>query len=195
MKRLRLALPLLFVFAIPTVADELPKPAKVDLQPLGAPALRIADALDLLGTPLTDAEKKALTDATKDKTNGVQAIQTILDKRCLAEVEIRSAAKDAKKSVALGVRPGAAKPELAEQGWRVFLVKVHNKAEVSKMELRANSPNAQLMTKRSTSQPDPKVISMGEVSKRFLELAMFNDNRLVKNLSGLELEYRIVQIY
>ena len=186
----RLAVPVLLIFAVPAFADELPKVAKVDLQPLGAQAMRVADALELLGAPLSDADKKALTEAAKDKTDGVDTIQKILDKHCLAGVEIRDAAKPA-----LRVLPGPAKAELAEQGWRVFLVKVSNVAEVSKFELRADSPNAAQLTKRSSGAPDPKVGSVGEVSKRFLELEMFNSNPLVRHLSGLEVEYRIVQIY
>jgi hypothetical protein len=36
---------------------------------------------------------------------------------------------------------------------------------------------------------------VGEVNKRFLELMMFNTQPLVRELSGLELEYRILQVY
>ena len=53
MKPFHLALPLLFVLAAPALADELPKVSKVDLQPLGAQATRVADALELLGAPLS----------------------------------------------------------------------------------------------------------------------------------------------
>src|SRR5690606_26972144 len=51
------------------------------------------------------------------------------------------------------------------------------------------------LTTRSTANPAPKVISVGEVGRRFLELAMFDSQPLVRHLSGLELEYRILQVY
>src|SRR5262249_31555110 len=185
-----LSAPLLLLFAAPALAADLPKVTKVDLQPLGAQALRVADALDLLGAPQSDADKKALADAAKDKDRGVETIQSILDKRCLAGVVIQPGDKPMLRVVA-----GPAKGELAEQGWRVFLVKVHNAAELDKLELRADSPNAAPLTHRSTSRPDPKVEPVGDVAKRFLDLAMFNDNPLVRHLSGLEVEYRVVQVY
>src|SRR5439155_9675246 len=93
------------------------------------------------------------------------------------------------------VQSGPAKPELAEQGWRVFLVKVFNSSGTSKLELRADSPNAMPLTKRSTGKADPTVTSFGEVGKRFLDLMMFSGQPLVRDLSGPEVEYRIVQIY
>jgi hypothetical protein len=193
MKPFRFALPLLFLLAGPVAADDLPKVTQVDLQPLGAQALRVADALDLLGAPLFEGFKKDLVEATKHKLLGVEAIQALLDQRCLAAVVIQGGGAASKMT--MRVIPGPAKPELAEQGWRVFLVKVYNTAEAGKLDLRVASPNAAQLTKRSSGSPDPKVVSVGEVSKRFLELAMFNDNPLVKPLSGLEVEYRIVQIY
>src|SRR5258708_7430966 len=92
-------------------------------------------------------------------------------------------------------REGPAKAALAEQGWRVSLLKVYNPTGIDRVELRANSPNALPLTRRSSSRPDPKVVSVGEVGKRFLDVMMFNDQPLVRPLSGLEVEYRIIQLY
>jgi hypothetical protein len=118
------------------------------------------------------------------------AIQAVLDAHCLAGVSI-SQDKPAK----LETISGPAKPELAEQGWRVFLVKVLNPGGVRGSELRAESPNSLPLYARSSGRPDPKVQSVGQVSKRFLDLQMFNSQPLVKELSGLEVEYRILQVY
>lgn len=170
-------------------ADQLPK-VKVERQPLAAQARRVSEALALLGEPLADAERQAILDAATaaDENKAVNTIQTILDKRCLAGVRIT---RDKK----LETQAGPATPQLAEQGWRVFLVKVHNEPALSNVELSASSPNALPLTKFSTGKPDPKVVSVGEVGKRFLDVMMFNSQPLVRELSGLELEYRIVQIY
>ncbi len=177
------------VLASSAFADELPK-VKVERQPLAAQARRVSEALALLGEPLADAERQAIRDAATDadENKAIDSIQTILDKRCLAGVHITVDKK-------LQTQAGPAKPQLAEQGWRVFLVKVHNEPGLANVELTASSPNAQRMTERSTGRPDPKVVSVGEVGKRFLDVMMFSGQPLVRDLSGLELEYRIVQIY
>jgi hypothetical protein len=171
-----------FALSLPATAADLPK-VKVERQPLAAQARRVSEALTLLGEPLSDADRKALRDA-----DNVDAIQTVLDKRCLAGVHITADKK-------LETQPGPAKPQLAERGWRVFLVKVHNEPALANVELTADSANALPLTKRSTGKADPKVVSVGEVGKRFLDVKMFDSQPLVRNLSGLELEYRIVQLY
>lgn len=181
---------ILGLLAIVAIAADPNKVIKVELQPLAAQAQRVADAFDVIGSPLEKTEKEALAKAGKAKNaaRGVAAIQSILDKHCLATIRISSSDK-------LEVTAGQAKPELAEQGWRAFLVKVDNPTGIDKLELRAESPNSLPLTVRSSNKPDPKVVSVGEVGKRFLDLMMYNSQPLVRDLSGLELEYRIVQIY
>jgi hypothetical protein len=183
---LRRTLLLTTVLALRLLAADLPTVKKVEFQPLAAQAKRVAEALDLLGSPLSDADKKALTAA---KT--VEEIQAVLDKHCLAGVKI---AKDGDK-LKLDTVAGPAAPELAEQGWRVFLIKVENPAGLDKLELRPESANALPLFSRSSGKPDPTVVSVGEVGKRFLELGMFNTQPLVRDLSGLEVEYRVLQVY
>src|SRR5437867_3199477 len=117
--------------AAPVNAAELPKVSKVDLQPLAAQVRRLVEALDFIGAPLPAADKEALRAAAADayELRAVQAIQTTLDKHCLLGVRISAPGR-------LTVQPGPAQPELAEQGWRVFLVKVDNAAAVEGVELR-----------------------------------------------------------
>src|SRR5262245_276148 len=111
-----LVLTVCLILTTPLSAADLPKVKKVDLQPLAAQAKRVVEALDLLGSPLTDADKKALA-AAKD----VEAIQAILDKYCLAGVRLTPAGGLNPPQPILEIMAGPAKPELAEQGWRVFL--------------------------------------------------------------------------
>jgi hypothetical protein len=171
-------------------AADLAKVTKVELQPLAAQVQRIADALDFVGNPLPQADKDALKRAAsaQDHAHGVAELQTILDKYCLAGLHITQGKE-------LEIEPGPVRPELAEQGWRVFLVKVDNAAGLSDVELRATSPNSLPLYRTSSGKPDPKVVSVGEVANRFLDLMMFNAQPLVRSLSGLEVEYRILQIY
>src|SRR5205807_4602907 len=117
------------------------------------------------------------------------AIQDVLDKHCVVGVRIGN------KEPRLETIAGPAKPELAEQGWRVFLVKVLNSDGLRDIELQATSPNAKPMYARSTGRPDPKVHPVREVGTRFLDVQMHNSQPLVRDLSGLEVEYRVLQIY
>ncbi|MGL4554419.1 MAG: CehA/McbA family metallohydrolase [Gemmataceae bacterium] len=172
-------LPLLLLLC----SADLARPA-VERQPLAAQAKRVAAALELAGAPLPAADARALADA---KTS--DAIQAVLDRRCLFAATL---GKDG-KSVTLAAGP--AEPELAEQGWRVFLVKVFNPGGVENQRLALTSPNAQPLTRRSTSRPDPTVVSVGEVSRRFLDLEALDRNPMTPALSGLEVEYRLVSLY
>jgi hypothetical protein len=171
-------------------AGDLPKVSKVELQPLASQAQRIADALDFLGSPLSLEEKQTLSAAATNsaKDPGVALIQEILDKHCLAGIHLRSATD-------LSVRSGPAAAELAEQGWRIFLVKVENSGGIADVQLKAESPNALPLVRSSSGNPDPKMTSVGEVASRFLDLVMYDSQPLVRTLSGLELEYRILQVH
>lgn len=192
--RTPLVLVALAVLALASIGrtDDLPVVKKVERQPLAAQAARVAEALHLAGSPLSDADKKAITDARtdKDQDRAVATIQSVLDKRCLAAVTIRDG-----KTPTLAVKRGAAKAELAEQGWRVFLVKVYNEAGLDAWRLQPTSPNAAPLTRRSSGKPDPKVEDPDLVKTRFLDLNSLDQQPLVANLSGLEVEYRLVAIY
>src|SRR5262245_8635856 len=102
-----------------TSAAEPPKVTGLELQPLAAQARRLVQALDHIGAPLSAADKQKLQAAADDKSKGVETIQAVLDPHCLAAVRIDAADK-------ISAQPGATPAKLAEQGWRVFLVKVHN---------------------------------------------------------------------
>ena len=118
----------------------------------------------------------------------VEAIQKLLDKRCLAGVNINPESR-------VKVARGAAVAELAEQGWRVFLVKVHNEAGVT-AALARTSPNAAAMLTRSTGSPAAKAtVKPEDVPNRWMDIEVFTNQPLTARLSGLNLEYRIVQIY
>jgi hypothetical protein len=145
-------------------APQLPRVAKVERQPLAAQVQRVVEALDLLGAPLPAADRKALQSAIDlaDDARAVDAIQAVLDTHCLAGVRVA----DGKVTT----QGGPARPELAEQGWRIFLVKVENPGGLHDVELRAESPNALPLYRQSSGKADPRVTSVGEVPRRFLDL-------------------------
>ena len=161
-------------------ADELPLVANVDYQPLASQVVRLLDALDMLGDPLPAAEAtelRRLTDAPSNQPQAIEQIQKILDRHCLVGVHINPESR-------VKVEPGPAKAELFENGWRTFLVKVRNEAGVTAV-LAAGSPNAG----RLAGAPE------GQVNRRFLDIQMFDKQPLRPRLSGLEVEYRILQLY
>lgn len=176
-------------------ADPLPRVGEVEWQPLAASIRRLMDALEHLGAPLHPADQAALRAALEgeDDSEASDKAQQILDRYCLLGVNINPESR-------VKVAQGPARPVLDEQGWRVFLVKVHNEAGVT-AELQAVSPNAQSLydggwanaasdryfRNREGALRDPRDL--------WLELAMFNSQPLRRNLSGLNLEYRILQLF
>ncbi len=90
---------------------------------------------------------------------------------------------------------GPAEKLLFEQGWKSFLVKVHNEAGITPI-LVAESPNAAPQFRRSTAAKSPSHdITASDVANRWLDIEMLDRRPLNPRLSGLAVEYRIVQLY
>ena len=171
-------------------AEDLPVVNDVDLQPLAAQILRVVEALDILGQPLAPADKAKIDKAidSTDQRAGVQTLQEVVDRHCLIGIDINPESR-------VKAAQGPAAPWLVQNGWTVFLVKVHNKAGVT-AELQATSPNAEPIYKQSTSSAEPKKsIRSTENTERWMDLAVFRDRPLKRELSGLAVEYRIIQVY
>jgi hypothetical protein len=171
-------------------AAALPVVVGVEPQPLKAQAARIAQALELLGSPLPTEQKQSL-DAALAEPNAAQAaakIQRLFDPLCLIGVNINPESR-------VRVDVGEAAPVLVQNGWRVFLVKVHNEAGVT-APLAVTSPNAVSMLKTSTAaKKPPQVITPRDVENRWLDVQLHQQQPLNKNLSGLLLEYAVLQLH
>jgi len=178
-------------------ASETPLPIveKVEAQPLAAQVRRLVEAADLLGIPFSDEDRKALEDAyaQADPARQSDAIQRVIDRHCFAFVSINP-------EMRVEAIRGPAKPELVQQGWRSFFVKVHNEAGAT-AALRCLSPEAQSVFggSRILNESDNEFAKKGgpppRASDRWLDLQMFNGQPLTPTLSGLSVEYRIVEIY
>jgi hypothetical protein len=177
----RIAFLLLFACGLPAArlaAADLPIVREVEFQPFAAQVRRVIDALNLLGAPLSESDQAAIREAVENPGgSSAERLQSILDARCLYAVEINP-------EMRVKVAAGLAKPELDEGGWRVFLVKVHNQAGTTSA-LRAESLNARRLHGTPAS----------EVMDRWLDLEMFDRAPMAARLSGLNLEYRIIQLY
>ncbi len=162
-----------------------------DVQPLLAQAIRLSEALSFLGSSLSREDQKRLT-ALQDHTGPgtVQLIQQILDPYCLAMVNINPETR-------VKVTRGPAKAKLVQGGWVSFLVKVNNDAGIT-AKLQAESPNAATPLYAPTYSPrvdEKKKLSAGQVANRFLELQLYRNPPMLSNLSGLKLEYAVLQVY
>jgi len=181
-------------------AEELPLVTKVEFQPFAAQVTRLIEATDYLGSPFSAEEKKAIDDAMKDSDTkrAAERLQTILDRHCLFGVTINP-------EMRVKVAAGPAKPELVEQGWRQFLVKVVNDSGTT-AALQAVSPNA--ISVYSQDGVGPKnndsdkfyrkkgeALPLTENAQLWLDLQTYDQQPLGKSLSGLPLEYRILQLY
>jgi len=161
------------------LAATLPIERGVELQPFVAQVNRLIEATDYLGSPFSANEKRSI-EAAKNESDPERAsekLQTILDRHCLFGVQINP-------EMRVKVTAGAAKAVLVEQGWRQFLVKVHNESGTT-AALRVTSPNGQKLAGSAAK----------DVPDRWLDLMMFDAQPLKPALSGLNLEYRIVQLY
>ncbi len=162
----------------------------VQVQPFISHVVRLKEALGYIGSPLSpeDEQKIEAIRHAAFTEESVQLLQEILDPYCIALVDINPESR-------VKVEKGQALPHLMQGGWRSFLVKVNNEGRVTG-KLEVESPNALLPYNRPfwgrhTSDP----VSPGEAANRFLDAQMYNGGTMNKHLSGMPIEYTIVQLY
>lgn len=155
---------------LPIVAGAYPQPIFVQVD-------RLRRALDYLGAPLSDKTKQQLREAREeeDQPKAVRMIQAALDPYCLVGININPESR-------VKVIPGPARPELVQGDWRQFLVKVHNEAGVTS-PLRHHSPQA------------VPLVAADRTDDHWLEMMVFENRPMRRDLSGIDLEYRIIQLF
>ena len=159
--------------------EKLPSVDDVEVQPLLTQIKRLDETMKYLGEPFSKEArgqiKKALD--SEDPTEIRKLIQSALDSYCIAGININPESR-------VKVAPGPAKRVLNQNGWRVFLVKVHNEAGVTAM-LKSSSPQA--LPIAGSKKKD--------VRDRWLQMTVYNQRPLNKGLSGIKLEYRPILLY
>jgi hypothetical protein len=176
--------------APPRPGDDLPRVEGVALQPVAAQTRRLLEALDSIGQPLLDAAQRARLDAaltSSDEAAALRDVQALLDPHCLFGVVVNPESR-------VKVARGPAAPVLLEQGWRAFLVKVKNEAGIT-APLSFASPNAASVFRQVDGDDPPVVLTAADVRDRWLDGGTFDEPPLRRELSGLLLEYRIVQLF
>ncbi|MFT3704079.1 MAG: CehA/McbA family metallohydrolase [Agriterribacter sp.] len=164
----------------------------VESQPLLAQALRLQEALSFLGSALstTDINKLKALEHQSPAPEVTKRIQEILDPYCLNIVNINPEAR-------VKVERGGAGALLVQGGWTSFLVKVNNDAGVT-AQLQVESPNAVLPMHAPSYEHrvnTKNIITAGQAANRFLELQFYRHLPLQSNLSGLKIEYVVLQVY
>jgi hypothetical protein len=165
--------------------------APVPLQPLAQQVRRIESVLASLGQPLAPAEHDALNRAIgeTDEPRAVAMIEDALAAHVLLDVTINPESR-------VSVAQGPAVPALVEGGSRLFLVRVRNQAGVT-APLRLASPNGgRVYSGTWKDDPEPATtLTARDVSDRWAELTLFDKPPLSPRLSGLGLEYAVLEIY
>ena len=173
-------------------AAPLPVVSGVEWQPLEAQIRRVVEAAEFIGEPFSAAQREAIDAALNEKD--AAKLQAALDARCLFGVHINA-------EMRVKVQQGPAKPELMEQGWRSFLVKIHNESGTT-AALQVVSPNALAVWERDgrrDASPSGALYrdknNSAKAENLWLDLSMFDRQPLRETLGGLALEYRIVQLF
>ncbi len=158
----------------------------IEAQPFFAQVRRLIEAADNLGTPIAPADKTAIEHAmtSADSAAAIQRVQQLLDGYCLFAVGINP-------EMRVKVARGPARPELVEQGWRQFLVKVHNEAGAT-TPLRVSSPESKQVFARAGAKPPDNSPPLAE---RWLDAHFHTVQPLQPTLSGLALEYLLLELY
>src|SRR5260370_24561408 len=127
---------MLLAGSLPLPAAPLPIVKDFEWQPFAAQVQRLIEAADFFGSPFSPDEQRAFATAMKETDSALAGakIQEVLDAHCLFGVNINP-------EMRVKVVQGTARPELVEQGWRLFLVKVQNEAGPT-AELPALNPDA-----------------------------------------------------
>jgi hypothetical protein len=164
--------------------------AQVPLQPFAQQVRRLGDALGYVGQPLTPAVQQQINEAMalQNEEQAVARLQEILDPYVLVEIEINPESR-------VKVSQASAKPVLMEGGTRIFLVKVLNQAGVT-APLEVESPNSGPTSLRSRGEAEPKLeLTEQHVKERWADIEVYNKPPMAPRLSGLGIEYQLLQIY
>jgi hypothetical protein len=164
-------------------------------QPFAAQVQRLLVALEWIGEPLPSSESAPLKEilAHPVAPDTVSRIEAILKLHVLLNVEINPESR-------VSATRGQAQAELVEQGWRSFLVRVDNQAkDTSVLQIRSLQarPMGRPSGNETVSVHDFTIgaVDAVEAQSRWMALNNWDKPPLQPALSGLEIEYRILQIY
>ncbi len=170
---------------------ELPVVDNVEFQPLSAQVKRIVEALEMLGQPLERDEKARLRSGARFHRGGAgDPRHPEYPGRSLLDRD-RDQRREPGQIVA---GPGAAAVWSRMVGRSSWSRSTTRRASRPSWPPRAPTPAPSTGSRRGSAEPK-KSIRPADVVQRWADVTMFNDRPLKRSLSGLSLEYRIVQIH
>ena len=196
---MRSSRPVNFLLALSFLTSGLPTSAfaqaagespKVSLQPLAQQVRQIESALNYLGQPLPSADVQRINAAVALQNEAAAAaeLERVLDRYVLVVVTINPESR-------VKVDPGSVKPELVEKGTRNFLVKVLNGAGVtSRLQVQSENSGAAYIPSDGSAEP-PAKLTPEQAQQRWADITLFDKSPMSERLSGLPLEYSIIEIY
>ncbi|WP_263416411.1 CehA/McbA family metallohydrolase [Terriglobus albidus] len=172
-----------------SAAEELPA-----FQPFREQTLRLLTALESIGVPLSESGviRSTLQEANV-QASALEKVITLLDRHVLLQVTINP-------EMRLAVARGNALAELVQGGWRTFLVKVFNNAATT-ATLKIKSPQGAPVGRHSSLAIEGVhdftngAVDEVEARARWIAVDTFDSPPMTPALSGLSLEYRILQLY
>lgn len=173
--------------------EYIPTPnAPVSLQPLADQVRQLETALNYLGQPFSPVDRSRIDAALAgaNESAAVAELQRILDRYTLAAVTINPESR-------VAVARGFAAPELVQGGARLFLIKVLNQAGAT-ATLSVESPNSQPVYISAWKDESPRPqerITREQIRDRWADISLYQKQPLTDRLSGLALEYAILEIY
>ena len=142
----------------------------------------------MAGSPLAPESKQALDAlAEQDPAKCLVAIQNALDPLCVAGVTINPESR-------VKVAEGQAPKKLVQHGWRVLLVKVANEAGVT-APLRVRALMRPSCISRRPARPIAAIDFSARRQRAMARRVVNTSQPLNKALSGLPLEYRLIELY
>lgn len=169
--------------------SRVPSLRSVPLQPFMDQIHRLETTLNLLGQPLSHADRERIEAAFANPNGNTAIAQTgaILDKYVLAVVTVSPESR-------VDVKRGNALANLTQDGTQIFLVKVINQAGIT-APLAVESSNSGPVYIPSTESSRPMHhLTSADVRERWADISLFDQPPMDERLSGLPLEYRILTV-
>ena len=176
---------------------------EIERQPFLAALKQLLEALEALGQPIRLEDRRLLAAAFGLSRSAELAaeVRRILAKYVLLKVSINPEGR-------VSVTRGSAPAVLVEGGWSVYCLEVANDGALTAplqvtspqaLPVSAHSPGSMAGTPTGVMPPDAQLpvqtIFRADVEDRWLDLALFDQPFFAPELSGLPLEYRILQLY
>src|SRR6185369_7446615 len=155
---------------------------------------RLVETLDFLGAPISTIDKKNIeTIIAKNSEEAITDLQNILDSYTLFQVEVNPESR-------VKVKQGLAKPALQQYGWSTFLIKAENQAgitailEVLSEQAKRNYDGGEKIY--GLGNLDRSVpVTKKDITDRWLDLSLYTKAPMKEQLSGLSVDYFIIQLY